>query len=302
MPRTRRGTNTAAKGGARSPQEQLQLTTKWEARQVPPLDSILLSQWRIHPLIVLAGDLDPGLLRVLLDSNGLVIAKEATEEWVAETVGVAGLVATRQYELVQMGIPDISALTTVPRADGVGVTQVSKPGSTKLHMDGYQFPMIYQGRVIAGVGNMPDVESLFYPRVWERRLIFVFGGPAAFRKTAELGEELFAALALPQFKVEINEYKRKDPFLSEPDPFPIVYCDEIDWRFSIGGRTYTENADGHFALEILRQNLESQDAYSFEVESGDAAFFNQRLVAHLGIRPHVEGGTTLVRRLLRWQR
>jgi len=260
------------------------------------------SDWKIRPALIAARDLIPDNLSALIENCGLVIVRGVDEPVVDGIVALAGLRSMMQYELVQSNQTDPFVLRTVAKSGDSGITPASKPKSTLVHQDGYQFPARYCGFVIAGNLHMPDVEILHYPVVREKRLIFVHGVPAAVKATARIGADLIGALKQPLFSVDIDEYKRLDPLLNEPEPFPVIYADELGWRCQIGGRVYSNNADAQFAIDVFRRYLESEDVYSFQVEPGDLAFFNQRLVAHAGLRPTRDGETVLVRRLMRWQR
>jgi len=256
--------------------------------------------WRVRPLILNPHELDPLHLRTLLAQRGVVIIRNA--EQITELVARAGLVPMPQYELVQADDPGKFQLITVPKHAGPGITQVAKPGPTLIHQDGYQFPHKYRGMLIAGNLHMPEVELLHYPKVRELRLIFVYGVSAALQKTGEAGKDLLKALSRPKFRVDIQAYQKLDPFLTEPDPFPVLYKEEFGRRVQIGGRVYGETTASEFALDVFRAYLESTDVHDLRVQSGDAVFTNQYLVAHRGIRPPVDGETVLARWLLRWKR
>jgi hypothetical protein len=270
------------------------------------LNSLLLPGGTISPLVVPAERLNPKDFRRLLNEFAVLIVKNACDAGVLRIIENSGLILMRQYETVQQGYPDRFELTTIAKNDGPGITRVSKPGSTKIHQDGYQFDRWYRGVEIAGTGNMPDVEILYYPVVREPRVIFAYGVRAAAHATAEvgvdLGVDLIEALKKPQYRVDVEQYQILDPQLGEPPLFPVIYEDELGSRVQIGGRVSGDAPRGQFALEVFRRYLESKDPHSFKVEAGTAVFFNQRLVAHAGVRPSEDGETVLVRRLARWPR
>lgn len=263
---------------------------------------IPLTPDRVRPLARPCSAVNPPDLRVLLSEHGVLRIHGIFDERLLKTmVTVAGLFPQPQYETVYAGAADPYVLRGLAES-GRGPTPATEPKPTEPHIDAYQFDAQYRGQVIAGIGHMPDVDLLFYPRVEEERCLVTYGLPAALSAVEAASPNFLAALMSRKFRVNIENYREADPDLSDPPEFAVFYPDELGWRFQIGGRVYSEMASAQFALDLFRTHLRSVDVHVFNVSAGDAFLMNQRVVAHSGIRRRTNGQTVLVRRLLRWER
>lgn len=237
-----------------------------------------------------------------LAEHGIVKVSADDVPMALSYLAAAGAKPVPQYETVAADLPNVFELVTVARVVPDGTTSAFKAADTALHQDGYQFASPYLGIDVAGGISMPDIEILSYLKVIERRALVFADLPAACRAMVRShGSSFLDQLARPVFEID-PKYRDTDSRLSEEEPFPVIYQDELGFRFRVGGSVQTSDPNAAFALSLFRTF--AQATVSVELLGADTAYIvNQRIVAHSGIRiPGVDGLTELRRTLLRFLR
>lgn len=239
------------------------------------------------------GSLD---LAAKLQRRNLLILESRSEPEVLAKFAEDGAVAQPQYESVRAGASDVRRLETLARASGA-TTNAGAANHTAEHQDGYQFWREYMNLLIAGIGHMPDIEILGYPRVVEERWLEFFDLPsAALGVLAQHGTRFLSLLTKPLFTID-PKYRAEDSALGDPGFFPIVFRDRLGVRFHIGGSVIAPDPEANVALTLFRDEMR-KTAITLKVESDSLFVVNQRVIAHRGIRWCGRDGLTLLTRVL----
>ena len=210
-----------------------------------------------------------------------------------------GALVMPQYEAVKAGQTDPGVLETVAKAKPAsGDTSAAVARDTDFHMDGYQFCCEYCGRRIAGIGNMPDVELLSFPKVVEGRFL-VFSDLCEAARKFMLAHESGHLMHLTRNRFGIDSrYLDSDTDLVAPPELAVIFRDVLGWRLHIGGSMNSSDPLAGFSLSLFRAYMAST-VITERLESGSLYVVNQRRIAHRGIRvPGVDGKTVLRRVLL----
>jgi hypothetical protein len=226
------------------------------------------------------------------------IAAEDEAECIQRFVEQGALVLP-QYESVRAGQDDTGVLETVAKATAdAGDTSAAVARNTEFHMDGYQFRCEYCGHRVAGIGNMPDIELLGFPKVVEGRFL-MFSDLCAAARRFMLGHETAQLIRLTQGRFTVDSrYEEADPELAPPGRISVIQRDSLGFRFHIGGSAGSRDPLLAFSLSLFRAYMAST-VITERLESGTLYVVNQRRIAHRGIRvPGVDGKTVLRRVLL----
>jgi hypothetical protein len=234
-----------------------------------------------------------------LTESGIVKVAAEDENECIERFTDRGAFVLPQYEAVRAGQEDPGVLETVAKATASeGDTSASVARDTDFHDDAYQFHCDYCGQRIAGIGNMPDIELLSFPKVVEGRFLMFSDLCGAARKFM-LGHETGQFLRLTQTRFTIDSrYEQVDPNLSPPSTLAVIYGDALGFRFHIGGSVRSPDPLAGFSLSLFRAYMAST-VITERLESGTLYVIDQRRIAHRGIRvPGVDVKTVLRRVLL----
>lgn len=234
-----------------------------------------------------------------LADAGIVKVSADDEQGVVQLLTALGAAVLPQYEAVRAGQFDPGVLETVAKATaGDGDTSASVARDTEFHHDAYQFNCEYVDQQIAGIGNMPDIELLSFPRVVEGRFLMFSDLCGAARKFM-LGHETGQFRRLTQTRFTIDpRYEQADPHLSTPPRLAVVHADPLGFRFHVGGSIQSPDPLAGFSLSLFRAYMAST-VITERLESGTLYVIDQRRIAHRGIRvPGVDGKTVLRRVLL----
>jgi hypothetical protein len=233
-----------------------------------------------------------------LAENGIVKVAAEDELECIERFTARGAVVQAQYEAVHSGQEDSGVLETVAKATAAdGDTSASVARDTEFHQDAYQFHCDYCGKRIAGIGNMPDIELLSFPKVVEGRFLMFSDLCGAARKFM-LGHETAQFFRLSQSRFTIDpRYKMADGNLTPPPQISVVYKDSLGFRFHIGGSVGSPDPLAGFSLSLFRAYMAST-VITERLESGTLYVIDQRRMAHRGIRVPGVDGKTVLRRVL----
>jgi len=235
----------------------------------------------------------------MLAESCIVKISGEDEDRCVEILGNAGASVLEQYEAVRAGLADTGAIETVAKASAqAGDTSAVLAKETEFHQDGYQFQREYRGHVIAGVGNMPDIELLCFPKVVEGRFLVFSDLCRATRKFMRAHESSqIDHLCQACYSID-SRYADADPNLDTPHDLPLLFKDSLGWRFHLGGSMSSADPLAGFSLSLFRAYVAST-VITERLESGSLYVVNQRRIAHRGIRvPGVDGKTVLRRVLL----
>jgi hypothetical protein len=212
----------------------------------------------------------------------------------------AGLAPLPQYEAVRQGCDDPTSFTSDSTTNApVDASSFSKAISTAYHRDCYQHCGPYRGQPIGGWLNMPTIDLLLYSTASESRLLeWVDIGDMMRGFLLDHPLREFAILCEPRFGVD-TKYALADPDLPNPGPIPFVYPDGDLWTAHIGGGVRGLDP---IAQHVLEQFMSYGVAFLREPISNGVIYVSPaQRTAHRGLRLHVDGRTTLTRRLYRPQ-
>jgi hypothetical protein len=210
----------------------------------------------------------------------------------------ASYAALDQYEAVEAGQADATVFRSAPDAAAAeSASSFVKPTSTTWHRDLYQHYILYRERAIGGVGRMPEIESLDYSEVSERRVLAWLDIPATVRDYLDDHTHRdFDVLCQPRFAID-PKYHVADQDLATPGPFRFIHPDAGVYTAHIGGSVHGTDPDAQLALEEFMGHAVT--AHRAEVTSGVCHIGPALLTAHRGLRRRSPSRTVLTRRLYR---
>ena len=260
--------------------------------------------WREPPIRVreARGSLLADLPSMVRESGVVKVSAEDEAACVARFVD-EGATVMPQYEAVRAEQEDPGVLETVAKATPTtGDTSASVARDTDFHDDAYQFYCEYCGQRIAGIGNMPDIELLSFPKVVEGRFL-VFSDLCGAARKLMLAHESSQLAHLTKMRFSIDpRYEQADANLASPPDISVIYQDALGWRFHVGGSVTSRDPLAGFSLSLFRAYMAST-VITERLESGTLYVVDQRRIAHRGIRvPGVDGKTMLRRVLLGFQK
>lgn len=255
--------------------------------------------WKEPPIRVReARGSDIADLPAMVRESGVVKVAAEDEEACVSRFLAEGATVMPQYEAVRAGHEDAGVLETVAKATpSTGDTSASVARDTDFHDDAYQFSCDYCGQRIAGIGNMPDIELLSFPKVVEGRFL-VFSDLCGAARKFMLAHESAQLAHLTRTRFSIDpRYEQADPKLASPPDISVIYRDALGWRFHVGGSISSSDPLAGFSLSLFRAYMAST-VITERLESGTLYVVNQRRIAHRGIRVPGVDGKTVLRRVL----